>query len=110
MEEKTLKKAMKLLQEREKLQKDKGQFNKLRQHIITATKTAQCEMCTNCFQRGDTCYGCRKIVSVTKVTFCIDGTEYKHDICSEAFSDLMDFAESSVSLAIDEINKQIKEL
>lgn len=110
MEEKTLKKAMELLQEREKLQKDKEQFNKLRQHIIAATETARCETCTNCFQRSDRCYWCKRTVGVTKVTFCIDGTEYKHDLCPETFNDLMNFAESSVSLAIDEINKQIKEL
>lgn len=110
MEEKTLKKAMELLQEREKLQKDKEQFSKLRQHIVATTETVRCELCTNCFHSGESCYRCKKTASVTKVTFCIDGTEYKHDLCPETFNDLMNFAESSVSLAIDEINKQIKEL
>lgn len=110
MEEAALKKAVKLLQEREKLQKDKEQFSKLRQHIVATTEAVRCELCTNCFHGGERCCRCKKTAGVTKVTFCIDGTEYKHDICPETFNDLMNFAESSVSLAIDEINKQIKEL
>lgn len=106
MKEETLKTAVELSKKRERLQMDREKYLEMRNHIASERRKAVCQECFH----SDKCTMCNRGAKVTAIAFMIDGREYLHNLCHEAFSDLVKYAIERVDSEIASINQQINNL